>query len=210
MQSLEKYFEKFRRNTIGHNFLHDFPAGKMQITYADWSASGRLYRPIEEFISNKLVPYVANTHTETTLTGTVMTDAYHQAHHIIKEHVHADENDVLLFAGFGMTTVVNKFQRILGLRLPEKFKDYRPQQGNQKPLVIITHMEHHSNQTTWEECLCDVRIINRNENGLPDLQHLRQILEENKKREMLIGSFSAISNVTGRISTYHQRCAILQ
>ncbi len=209
MSTLEKYFEKFRKNTIGDEFLHPFPGGEMPITYADWAASGRLYRPIEEFISNELGPYVANTHTETTLTGTVMTDAYHQAHHIIKKHVNADENDVLLFAGFGMTTVINKFQRILGLRVPEKFKDCIPLQGKKRPLVIITHIEHHSNQTTWEECLCDVRIINRKEDGLPDLEHLRQILQENHEREQIIGSFSGCSNVTGIITPYHEMAAIM-
>ncbi|KAA3612354.1 MAG: aminotransferase class V-fold PLP-dependent enzyme [Calditrichaeota bacterium] len=209
MSTLEKYFAPFRENTIGHGFKHAFSAGDMPITYADWAASGRLYRPIEEFITNELGPYVANTHTETTLTGTVMTDAYHQAHHIIKNHVNANENDVLLFAGFGMTTVINKFQRILGMRVPEKYQDCIPPQGNKRPLVIITHMEHHSNQTTWEECLCDVRIINRKDDGLPDLEHLRQILEENKEREMLIGSFSGCSNVTGIITPYHEMAAMM-
>ena len=105
---------------MGHDLEHRFSAGVRKIVYADWAASGRLYRPIEEYILNKLGPYVANTHTETTLTGTVMTDAYHQAHAIFKKHVNASAEDSLLFSGFGMTSVINKFQRILGLRLPEK------------------------------------------------------------------------------------------
>ncbi|MCA9731267.1 MAG: aminotransferase class V-fold PLP-dependent enzyme [Deferribacteres bacterium] len=209
MPALENYFAKFRKNIIGTDFCHSFPSGDKPIIYADWAASGRLYRPIEDFITDKLGPYVANTHTETTLTGTVMTDAYHQAHHIIKKHVNANGNDVLLFAGFGMTTVVNKFQRILGLRVPEKYKDCIPQQAKKRPLVILTHMEHHSNQTTWEESLCDVRIINRKNDGLPDLDHLRQILEESKERELLIGSFSGCSNVTGIITPYHEMAAIM-
>ncbi|KAA3663298.1 MAG: aminotransferase class V-fold PLP-dependent enzyme [Calditrichaeota bacterium] len=209
MSALENYFADYRNNTIGANFNHQFPSGSKAIVYADWAASGRLYRPIEEFIINKIGPYVANTHTETTLTGTVMTDAYHQAHHIIKKHVNASKEDVLLFAGFGMTTVINKFQRILGLRVPEKYQDCISVQENKRPLVIITHMEHHSNQTTWEECLCDVAIINRKEDGLPDLEHLRQILQENKKRELLIGSFSGCSNVTGIITPYHEMAAIM-
>ncbi|MFH1214081.1 MAG: selenocysteine lyase, partial [Candidatus Neomarinimicrobiota bacterium] len=109
MAKLEKHFTKFRRNIIGHDQQYDFPGGRFPILYADWAASGRLYRPIEEYIANVLGPYVANTHTETTLTGTIMTDAYHQAHQIIKRHVNACSDDVLLFAGFGMTAVINKF-----------------------------------------------------------------------------------------------------
>ena len=44
-------------------------------------------RPIEEKIMNDFGPYVANTHTETTESGTAMTLAYHKAKDIIKDHV---------------------------------------------------------------------------------------------------------------------------
>lgn len=209
MDSLEKYFEKFRNNIIGNNLNHNFKHGAKPVVYADWAASGRLYRPIEEYITNSLGPYVANTHTETTLTGTVMTDAYHQAHDIIKKHVNAGPDDRLLFAGYGMTAVVNKFQRILGLRVPEHCKASIEQKTEDKPLVIITHMEHHSNQTTWVEGLCDLEIIRRADDGLPDLNHLREILQANKKRSLLIGSFSACSNVTGILTPYHEMAELV-
>jgi hypothetical protein len=42
--------------------------------------------------------------------------------HIIKHHVHASADDVLITDGTGMTGVVNKFQRILGLKVPENLK----------------------------------------------------------------------------------------
>ncbi|MBU0473061.1 MAG: aminotransferase class V-fold PLP-dependent enzyme [Bacteroidetes bacterium] len=207
MNSLEKYFEKFRNNIIGYNFMHEFETGKKPIIYADWAASGRLYKPIEDYISNTLGPYVANTHTETTLTGTVMTNAYHQASVIIKNHVNANSDDLLLFAGFGMTAVINKFQRILGLRVPEQFKDKVTIEN--KPLVILTHMEHHSNQTSWVECLVDIEILKRTEDGLPNLEHLRDILKDNENRKMIIGSFTACSNVTGIITPYHEMAEIM-
>lgn len=207
MANLEKYFEKFRNNIIGSDFEHTFVTGRKKIIYADWAASGRLYKPIEKYISEELGPYVANTHTETTLTGTVMTDAYRQAHQIIKKHVNAGSDDMLLFAGFGMTAVINKFQRILGLRLPEHYKDCI--KIDVKPLIIITHMEHHSNQTSWVECLVDVEIINRNSNGLPDLDHLRDILKTNQHRKLIIGSFTACSNVTGINTPYHEMAEIM-
>ncbi|HDL19576.1 MAG TPA: aminotransferase class V-fold PLP-dependent enzyme, partial [Bacteroidetes bacterium] len=209
MGNLEQYFNKFRKNIIGSDFEHDFTFGKYPIVYADWAASGRLYKPIENFISNTLGPYVGNTHTETSLTGTVMTSAYHQAQKLIKDHVNADNNDALLFAGFGMTAVVNKFQRILGLRVPEKYKDQIKFEKNRRPLVIITHMEHHSNQTSWLECVSDVEIIRRKDDGLPDLDHLYEILEANKEREFIIGSFTACSNVTGIMPPCHEMAAIV-
>jgi len=188
MENLEQYFAKFHRNIIGNNFNHPFPYGSKKIVYADWAASGRLYRPIEEYITNELGPYVANTHTETTLTGTVMTSAYHEAHHIIKKHVNAGPDDRLLFAGFGMTAVINKFQRILGLRVPEQFKLKLSDNMKERPLVIITHMEHHSNQTTWSEGLADVEVVGHTPTGLPDLNHLEEILKASRHRKLLIGS----------------------
>lgn len=207
MGSVESYFEKFRKNTIGYGFEHLFHSGKKKIVYADWAASGRLYRPVEKYISDTLGPYVANTHTETTLTGSVMTHAYHQAHKIIKQHVNASPDDQLLFAGFGMTAVINKFQRIIGLRVPEQYKDCIDVED--RPLVIITHMEHHSNQTSWAECMVDMEIVKRTDQGLPDIQHLREILENNKHRKLVIGSFSACSNVTGILTPYHQMAEVV-
>ena len=47
---LEEYFQKFRNNIIGINQQFETPFGKKPIIYTDWTASGRLYRPIEEKI----------------------------------------------------------------------------------------------------------------------------------------------------------------
>jgi len=172
------------------------------LVYADWIASGRLYRPIEDFMTQTIAPLVANTHTETTYTGASMTNAYHQAREIIKGHVNAGKEDSLFLAGFGMTAVVNKLQRMLGLRQGE-FRD------KEKPVVLVTHMEHHSNQITWEECDARVIIVPRGEDGLPDLDQLRKLAEKHKKAPMLIGAFTACSNVTGIITPYHKMARII-
>ena len=50
-----------------------------------------------------------------------------------------------------MTAVVNKLQRMLGLRLPEQLAPFCQLPEELRPLVLITHMEHHSNQTSWLE-----------------------------------------------------------
>ena len=89
MSELEKYFKPFREGIIGHDTTFESPYGTRRILYADWIASGRLYGPIETKIQEQFGPYVANTHTETTLTGTLMTKAYHRSHQLIKKHVNA-------------------------------------------------------------------------------------------------------------------------
>ena len=42
---LEEYFKKYRDNIIGIDQTFDSPYGLQKIIYADWTASGRLYRP---------------------------------------------------------------------------------------------------------------------------------------------------------------------
>ena len=62
---MEKYFSPFRKNTIGYDMTFDTPYGNVPLIYADWIASGRLYRPIEGKISDMMGPFIGNTHTET-------------------------------------------------------------------------------------------------------------------------------------------------
>ena len=122
---MENYFARlFDQNIIGHQQTFESPFGKKEIIYADWTASGRAYQPIEECIQKEIMPFLANTHTETTITGTLMSKAYETAKVIVKEHVHANSDDALVFCGSGMTGAVNKLQRILGLRIPERIMDY--------------------------------------------------------------------------------------
>jgi len=157
--SLEGYFEKFRENVIGYNQTFETPYGTKRIVYADWTASGRLYGPIEEKLIKNFGPFVGNTHTETTVTGTSMTKSYHLAHKIIKEHVNAGPDDVIITTGSGMTKAVTKLQRILGFKIPENLIDQVKIPEELRPIVFVTHMEHHSNHTSWLETIADVEGI---------------------------------------------------
>jgi selenocysteine lyase/cysteine desulfurase len=201
---LEQYFQQFRKNIIGIEQEFVSPFGMQKIIYTDWTASGRLYRPIEEKLMNDFGPFVANTHTETTVSGTAMTMAYHEARHIIKHHVNCNENDVLIADGTGMTGVVNKFQRILGLKIPENLKAFTNIPNEKKPIVFISHMEHHSNQTSWLETIADVEVIPACSEGLFCLDNLDVLLNKYKDRTIKIASITSCSNVTGIKTPYHE------
>ncbi|SHN20555.1 Selenocysteine lyase/Cysteine desulfurase [Flavobacterium pectinovorum] len=207
--SLETYFQDFRKNIVGINQEFMSPYGKKQIIYTDWTASGRLYRPIEEKLLNEFGPFVANTHTETTVSGTAMTKAYHHARHIIKRHTNANQDDVLITDGTGMTGVINKFQRILGLKIPENLKDFITVPAEKKPVVFISHMEHHSNQTSWLETIADVEIIPSCEKGLFCLDNLEQLLEKYTDRTIKIASITSCSNVTGLKTPFHEAAKLM-
>jgi selenocysteine lyase/cysteine desulfurase len=203
---MEEYFSVFRGNIVGQEQCWESPYGRKRILYADWTASGRAYRPIEARLQDEIMPFFANTHTAATVTGGMMSAAYEQAKLVIKDHVNAGSDDVLVFCGSGMTAAVGKLQRILGLRLPERVMDYvECLQLNEvsRPVVFVTHMEHHSNHISWLETIATVEIIRPSGDGNVDLEHLRELLEQFKDRKHKIAAVTACSNVTGIETPYH-------
>jgi selenocysteine lyase/cysteine desulfurase len=209
MKNLEEFFKPFRENIIGYNKTFQSPYGEKKIVYADWIASGRLYEPIEDKLKNHFGPLVGNTHSESSVTGSTMTLAYHEAHKIIKDHVNASADDIIITAGSGMTAMVNKFQRILGLKISDQFKDYINLPLELKPLVFVTHMEHHSNHTSWLETIADVIVIQPDNEGYVDLNDLSENLAKYKNRKLKIGSFTACSNVTGIETPYYKMAKLM-
>jgi selenocysteine lyase/cysteine desulfurase len=207
--NLETYFKPFRENIIGVNQEFESPYGKKKIIYADWTASGRLYGPIEEKLLNEIGPFVANTHTETSITGSAMTLAYHEARNIIKKHVNASKDDVLITVGTGMTGAINKFQRILGLKVSENLKDYTQIPEALKPIIFVSHMEHHSNQTSWLETIAKVEVIPCDSEGLICLESFKKLLEHYTNHPIKIAAITGCSNVTGIRTDYHQIARII-
>ncbi|MFT3846033.1 MAG: aminotransferase class V-fold PLP-dependent enzyme [Lacibacter sp.] len=231
----QEYFQQFREKIIGIDTKFQTPFGEKKMIYADWTASGRAYAPIEDRLQKEILPMLANTHTETTVTGTAMTRAYEQAKHIIKQHVHASADDVLIFAGSGMTGAVNKLQRLLGLRIPERIMDYVKDGAlpsveelknskvsihsifskyldidpERKPVVFVSHMEHHSNQTSWLETIADVEIIPNDKSGNIDLPALEELMTKHSGRKNKIAAITGCSNVTGIQTPYHEVAKIV-
>ncbi|WOD42785.1 aminotransferase class V-fold PLP-dependent enzyme [Hwangdonia lutea] len=207
--NLEAYFKPFREQIIGINQTFESPYGQKKIIYADWTASGRLYKSIEDKLLNDIGPYVANTHTETSVTGSAMTLAYHDARHIIKKHVNASKDDVLITVGTGMTGAINKFQRILGLKINENLKDHTQVPEEKRPIIFVSHMEHHSNQTSWLETIARVKVIPSNDEGLPCINKLKELIETHKDCPIKIAAITGCSNVTGIRTNYHDVARVM-
>lgn len=202
-------FGSIAEKVIGNNLILENAFGRKRLMYADWIASGRLYEPIEQLMTDYFGPLVGNTHSESSLTGEAMTIAYKMAYTIIKKHVNASDEDVLIPTGSGMTAAVSKLQRMLGLHIPEKAKPFYMQPPSERPVVFLTHMEHHSNQTSWLECEVDVVVIPPDDQLRVDPRKLEQEIVKYKDRKLKIGSFTACSNVTGIFTPYHQLAAIM-
>ncbi|WP_233900416.1 aminotransferase class V-fold PLP-dependent enzyme [Tenacibaculum piscium] len=207
--NLEDYFSQFRKNIVGNNQTYQSPYGTQKMIYADWTASGRLYYPIEEKLLHEIGAFVANTHTETATAGAVMTLAYHQARKRIKNHVNASEDDILITEGSGMTGVVNKFQRILGLKVSENLKENTLIPDQKRPIVFVSHMEHHSNQTSWIETIAEVVVVPCNDDGLICLHIFEETIKKYADRPIKIASIIAGSNVTGIKTEYHKIASLI-
>jgi len=193
--------EKIRSNVIGDGVLFNTPFGDKPMVYADYTASGRALGFIEDAIAQQVLPYYANTHTETSFSGKQSTVFREQARASIHQALNTSEKHKVIFTGSGATSAINKLIDMLNLRLPREL-DVQYQFDAQiaeadRPVVFIGPYEHHSNELPWRESIATLVVVPLTPLGQIDLEFLEQKLKQYQERPQLIGSFSAASNVTG-------------
>ena len=205
--------ERIRRGVIGEGELMDGPFGPRRVTYADYTASGRSLDFIEDFIRDAVLPRYANTHTESSGTGLATTRLRQDARRIIRDAVGGTEDDLVIFCGSGATAAVNKLIGILELRIPagldERYRLADRIPDAERPVVFVGPYEHHSNELPWRESIAEVVVIGEDADGHIDLADLESQLTRYAQRPLLIGSFSAASNVTGILTDTGAVAALL-
>ncbi len=180
------------------------------ILYLDFTASGLAYQPIEDTLQNILKTY-ANTHSEVGYNASIISKYYEGARASLKKTLETGDDFYIIPCGTGATGAIKRFQELVGLYIPPATKKRYKIDSNSKklPLVVIGPFEHHSNEVSFREALCDVIRIPLNDKETIDLVALRRVLEENKERE-IFGSFAVASNVTGTVNPIAEIHAIMK
>lgn len=176
---------------IGHHVDIDGPLGKKRLLYADYVASGRALRQIEEFVLTALLPFYANSHTEASYVGGFMTRLRREARDVIRAETNASKDHAVIFTGSGATAGINRIIHLI--RLKKMVAD------GMSPVVLIGPYEHHSNILPWRESGAEVIEVPEAKTGGPCMTTLTSTLERVKGRP-IVGAFSAASNVTGIVT----------
>lgn len=172
------------------------------IKYFDFTASGLAHKSVEEEILRILQTY-SNVHSEVSTNAKITNDYYENAREKLKNLLGLNDNFYLIPTGYGSTGAIKRFQELLGIYIPPMSKERLKLNIDKKnlPLVIVSAYEHHSNELSFREGLCEVVRVPLDENLEFDFNALENILEQNKGRE-IIASICMASNITGVISDY--------
>ena len=219
-------FATLRAQTLGIDTPLQTPFGERLMVYADFTASGRCLRFVEDYLAD-LARLYANSHTEDDATGRVTTHLLHEAEWALKDAVNAGPSGRIIACGTGSTGAIDKLQQILGITLPpatrrrvggilrehfgaEDVAAFEETLRARQPVVFVGPYEHHSNEVTWREGLATVVETRLAADGGVDLGHLEELLRDERwTARPRIGSFSAASNVTGMRTPVHEVARLL-
>ncbi|MDP2359828.1 MAG: aminotransferase class V-fold PLP-dependent enzyme [bacterium] len=215
-----------RRHIVGADTVIRTPYGERLMVYGDYTASGRCLDFVEHYLMHLQRNY-ANTHTEDDITGRSMTHLLREAERVIKDAVNAGSHGRIIATGSGSTAAIDKFQQLVGVMIPPATRDLlggllsslfgvggearlRDLLSTRQPVVLVGPYEHHSNEVSWRQGLATVREVGLDDGGDIDLAHLAKLLRApDLAGRLVIGSFSAASNVTGRISPVREIAVLL-
>lgn len=133
------------------------------------------------------MPWYSSVHRGSGYKSRLSTEMYEDARRIVGDFVGADPDEHVVIFGKNTTEAINKLSYRLGL--------------NKADIVLISHLEHHSNDLPWR-ARATVKRIGITEGGSIDRQHFLELLERFSGRVKLV-AISGASNVTGHLPDIH-------
>jgi selenocysteine lyase/cysteine desulfurase/tRNA(Ile)-lysidine synthase TilS/MesJ len=201
----DKLIETIQESIIGDSELFKSPFGFRKVTYCDYVASGRSLKFIEDYIQNQVLTLYANTHTTTSVTGHQSTLFRYESRGLLMNAMNGSKKDVLIWTGSGATSASNKLIHLLNIQSSSQWSE------DEQPVVLVGPYEHHSNLLPWRESSALIVQINEDAvTGHIDQQHLKeQLIKYSNNKRLIIGAFSAASNVTGLLTDTDTITALL-
>ena len=184
--------DALRAGLIGRDAVIDAGFGPQRMLYADYVASGRALAQVEDFIRHEVLPFYANSHTEASHCGGFMTRLREAARAEILRMTGGDAACHAVFAGSGATAGINVIVSLLALA--ERVR------AGQRVTVLLGPYEHHSNILPWRESGARIVEIAEDARGGPDMAALEEALKAAAGDDLIVGAFSACSNVTGIVT----------
>jgi len=186
------------------NLQHDFIGLDTEYTLANGTTKRRIHLDgaasplvMQTAIDarNALLPHYSNSHSYSHASAHISSEAHTWAKQTILDVSGADERYSLVSLGNGTTAVMNNIARRLRQRL------------NEKPIILVSAMEHHANDLPHREQASSVnaQIIHiplcgeSTKQGEIDLIALDALLNEHSGNVNYV-SFSGVSNVTGIVN----------
>ncbi|MEO0165076.1 MAG: aminotransferase class V-fold PLP-dependent enzyme [candidate division WOR-3 bacterium] len=156
----------------------------------DNAASTPALLPVQKKVGEFLKWY-SNVHRGTGFKSQISSWVFEEARNIIADFVKADEHCCVIFCK-NTTEAINKLSSRLQC----------PALGKEKPIVLTTIMEHHSNELPWRK-VAQVIHVELNPDGTIDKNDFYEKLKKYAGRIQLV-AVSGASNVTGYINPIHE------
>ncbi len=154
--------------------------------FLDNAASTPVFKEVLETI-NRFMPWYSSVHRGSGFKSQIATNAYEEARETVGKFFGADKYDHVVIFGKNTTEAINKLSYRLRL--------------TKKDVVLISMMEHHSNDLPWRK-VAEVHRIKVDETGNLVESHLDELIRLYKGRIKLV-AISGGSNVTGHITDIH-------
>ena len=185
--------------------------------YFDWTATGLESRAVAQRMQSILGHY-ANTHSANSRNANFISELYARAKAHLRELLGLSEDFLIIPSGYGATGAMKRFQELKGIYIPPKLRanlgaalDSAP-----CPRVLIGAYEHHSNEVSLREALCEITRIPL-ENGLMSFDALKALVKSqnldsalDSARKITLASINIASNVSGIIAPYEKISHILR
>lgn len=177
-----------RRHIVGIDSQVPLLDGRLA-TYVNFdnAASTPALREVLQAI-NDFMPWYSSVHRGTGFKSIVSTEAYEKAREVVADFFGANTRDHIVIFGKNSTEALNK----LSYRLELKKSD----------MVLVSLLEHHSNDLPWRRQAM-VKRIRSDDFGRLDEQHFDELLRKNKGRVKLV-AITGGSNVSGHMPDIHR------